>query len=256
MPRNALPKKLRGAVDAIVQACQVAFGPHLKCVILKGSALKGDFVRNYSDLDIHAYVDPDALLADRTPKLEHALRFQEAIGDLDPRAAGASQFQVYFLRSDRPAAGWSPAVPGSYEVVYGEMPPALSSWKDFDFRSHMKETLARIGDDQRALIGKVLDKPNTALATYVRLAGTYVKNMAYSAALIASRDPTWTFSLSRDDLSAYLSRVDRSLAAIGEFFDIVTDWAEIERDPKAARSAFRRAIEALDAIEAWARLQT
>jgi len=256
MPRNELPRKLRESVDAIVQACQVAFGPHLKCVILKGSALKGDFVRNYSDLDLHAYVDPEALLADRTPKLEHALRFQEAIGDLEPRAAGASQFQVYFLRSDRSTAGWSPSVPGSYEVVYGEIPPALSGWKDFDFRSHMKETLARIGDDRRTLIGKVLDKPNAALATYVRLAGSYVKNMAYSAAVIASGDPVWTFSLSRDDLSKYLSRVDRSLAAIGEFFDIVTDWAKIERNPTAARGAFRKAIEALDAIGAWAQSQT
>ena len=256
MPVESLPRELSEAVDDILHACRAAFGSHLKCVILKGSALKGDFVRNYSDLDLHAFVDPETLVSDRAPQIDYALRFQEAIGSLDPRSVGVSQFQIYFVRSDRPAAGWTPSVPGSYEVVYGEIPPALTSWKDFDFRTHVRSALAKVGEDKRLLIERIIDKPNKALPSFVRLAGTYVKNHAYSAALLASEDPEWTFSLPREQLAKYLNGVDRSLAAIGQFFAVITDWAEIERNPKAARGAFRKAIKALDAIEAWAQSQT
>jgi predicted nucleotidyltransferase len=250
--RRDPPASLRGAVDAIVAACRSAFGPHLKCVILKGSAVKGDFVPDYSDLDLHAFVDGEILLSDRTPKLEYALRFQEAIGALDPRAVGASQFQVYFLRADRTPEDWNPSVPGSYEVVYGEPPHALHEWKAFDYVAHAKRNLARISDDRRMLIDRIVDKPNRALATYVRLAGTYLKGHAYSAAIVASGDPVRALGMHTTELVAYLKGLDPSLSAVRRFFDLVAPWEGVERDPPHARAAFRQAIEALEAIERWA----
>ena len=187
MGLEALPPKLRDALDRVVASCREAFGDALRCVILKGSALKGDFLFGYSDLDIHAFVDPDALVGDRTPTLDHALRFQEAIGDMAPRDAGASQFQVYFLRADRPPDDWTPAVPGSYAVVYGEPPPALTNWRDADFVGQAVRNLAGIPGEVLMLTGRILDKPDTSLAAYVRLAGTFVKGRAYSAAIRVRR---------------------------------------------------------------------
>lgn len=248
-----LPPEMREAIDAIVRACRSAFGPHLRCVILKGSALKGDFVRNYSDLDLHAFVDPETLMSDRTPTLDYAMRFQAAIGGLEPRDVGASQFQVYFLRSDRPPAGWAPAVPGSYEVVYGEIPPALVNWKGFDFQGQAREGLRRIPEDRRMLVDRTLDKPNSRLPTYVRLAGTYLKNHAYSAAILASGDPAWALGLPGNQLAKYLEGLDRSLAPVGQFFVLVNAWGRVESDAGYARLAFRKAIEALEAVERWAR---
>ncbi len=252
MALDALPKELHDAVDAIVRACERAFGPHLKCVIVKGSAIKGDFLPEYSDLDVHAFVDPSVLMADRTPTLEYALRFQEAIGELEPHAAGASQFQVYFLRADRMMEDWAPPVPGSYEVVYGEPPPLLAHWREYDFVGKARRTLAHIPDDRRMLIDRTLDKPNRSLATYVRLAGTFLKGAAYAAAILASKDAQRALTMPTTKLLAYIESVDPSLAAVRRFFDLVADWPRVESGPTHARAAFRQAIEALEALERWA----
>ena len=253
MGLEALPPKLRDALDRVVASCREAFGDALRCVILKGSALKGDFLFGYSDLDIHAFVDPDALVGDRTPTLDHALRFQEAIGDMAPRDAGASQFQVYFLRADRPPEDWTPAVPGSYAVVYGEPPPALTNWRDADFVGQAVRNLAGIPGEVLMLTGRILDKPDTSLAAYVRLAGTFVKGRAYSAAIRASGDPERALGMRTTELFRYLESRDPSLAAVRRFFDFAASWERVERDPPYARDAFRAAIAALETLGTWAK---
>ena len=249
---EALPPALRGSLTAVVRACRDAFGEHLQCVIVKGSAVKGDFLPGYSDLDVHAFVHPDVLMSDRAPKLEYAMRFQEAIGGLEPRDAGASQFQVYFLPADRPAEDWAPAVPGSYEVVYGEAPAALANWRDFDYEGRAKQSLARIPGDVRMLIERTLDKPNRSLPLYVRLAGTFVKGHAYSAAILASGDAGRALTMRTSELLQFLEDADPSLASVRRFFDFAADWDRVERDPAYAREAYRAAIEALDATQRWA----
>lgn len=94
--------------------------------------MKGDFIPGYSDLDLHAFVDPEALISGRTPKLEYTLRFQEATGRLEPQDVRVSQFQIYFLRADRTMEDWTPPVPGSYVVVYGTPPSAVVDWEGYD----------------------------------------------------------------------------------------------------------------------------
>jgi hypothetical protein len=252
MALEALPPKLRDALARLVAACRETFGDALRCVIVKGSALKGDFLFGYSDLDIHAFVDPEALVGDRTPTLDHALRFQEAIGGMTPRDAGASQFQVYFLRADRPPEDWTPAVPGSYAVVYGEPPPALTNWRDADFVGQAARNLAGIPGEVLMLTGRILDKPDTSLAAYVRLAGTFVKGRAYSAAIRASGDPERALGMRTTELLRYLESRDPSLAAVRRFFDFAASWERVERDPPYAREAFRAAIAALETLATWA----
>ena len=256
MSPEGLPPPLRDAVSHLVDACRRAFGPHLRCVIVKGSAIKGDFMPGYSDLDLHAFVDPETLMSDRTPKLEYALRFQEAIGPLDPRVAGASQFQVYFLRADRTADDWTPSVPGSYEIVYGDLPRALREWKTFDFKGQAKRNLARIPDDRRLLIERTLDKPNRVLATYVRFAGTVLKGHAYSAALLASEDAPGVLRMRTAELVQDLAKHSPTLASVERFFAHVANWPRVEQEADYARDAFRLAIEALEAIERWVASRT
>jgi len=249
---DALPPALRGSLNAVVRACGDAFGPHLRCVIVKGSAVKGDFLPGYSDLDVHAFVSPEVLMSDRAPKLEYAMRFQEAIGGLEPRDAGASQFQVYFLPTDRPPEDWAPAVPGSYEVVYGEPPAALVNWRDFDYQGRAKQALASIPGDVRTLIERTLDKPNRSLGACVRLAGTFVKGHAYSAAIVAAGDAGRALTMRTSELLQFLEDTDPSLAAVRRFFDFAAGWDRVEREPAYARDAYRAAIEALEAIQRWA----
>lgn len=251
-PVGSLPPELRESLSAVVRACRNVFGAHLQCVIVKGSAVKGDFLRGYSDLDVHAFVDPEVLMSDRAPKLEYAMRFQEAIGTLEPRDAGASQFQVYVLPADRPLEDWAPAVPGSYEVVYGGMPAALANWQDFDYEGRAKRGLVRIPGDVRMLIERTLDKPNRSLPTYVRLAGSFVKGHAYSAAILASGDARRALKMRTSELFRLLEGADPSLNAVRRFFVFAEAWDRVEQDPAYAREAYRAAIEALGAIQHWA----
>lgn len=221
-------------------------------MIVKGSAVKGDYFPGYSDLDVHAFVGHDVLMSDRAPMLEYAMRFQEAIGGLEPRDARASQFQVYFLPEDRPPEDWTPAVPGSYAIVYGEPPPALTNWRDFDYQGRAEMSLAHIPSDVRMLIERTLDKPNRALPAYVRLAGTFVKGHAYSAAILASGDAQQALTMRTPDLLQFLENTDPSLSSVRRFFEFATTWDLVERDPTYARDAYRAAIGALEAIQRWA----
>ncbi len=247
-----LSLEVRKMVEALVAACRTVFGDHLKCVVVKGSLVKGDFIPGYSDLDLHAFVDPEMLMSDRTPKLEYALRFQEAIGKLEPRQLDASQFQIYFLRADRTMEDWTPPVPGSYVVVYGTPPPAVLDWEGYDYVGRAKRGLAQIRADRRNLIDRALDKPDRVFSAFVRLGGTFVKGHAYSAAVVASGDPRRALTMRTAELLVYLEQVDSSLSAVRRFFDAVAEWRTIEREPDAARDAFRRSMEALEALERWA----
>lgn len=76
-----------------------------------------------------------------------------------------------------------------------------------------------------------------------------MKGHAYSAAVVASGDARRALTMRTSELLAYLDQIDPSLGAVRRFFDVVADWRKIERGPDAARDAFRRAMEALEALE-------
>jgi hypothetical protein len=117
----------------VIEAAIVAFGRQLRCGILKGSALKGDFIPHYSDFGVHLFVDPAAMQAVDVPRLDRALAFQAAFGQVDPRAYAVNACQVSFIAGGRYPDGWVKPIPGTYQVVYGEPPPGFAEADSADY---------------------------------------------------------------------------------------------------------------------------
>jgi len=247
----SLREKRKSSIDSIVKACVDVFGKELRCVVLEGSALRNDFMPYYSDVDIHAYVDSSVLEDDRVPKLEYVTKFQEAIGRLIPRDAGASQFQVYFLPADRKPTRWCPPIVGTYEVLYGAPVPSmepLALQEHLERQWHYLEEARRFRLD---LLGRFVDKPNSSIPAVVRLSGTGVKGLLYALHTVLFKDPKRAISSPLSQILADICDEIPELSCAKDFFGAVRDWSQVERDPKKAREAFVSGIRSLAVIEKW-----
>ncbi len=166
----------RAALSGVVLgAMRAAFGDHLRGAILKGSALKGDFIPYYSDFDVHAFVDTAAMQTATVPAVERALAFQAAIGAVEPRDYGVNALQIFFIAWDRFPADWVKPLPGTYTLIAGELPAGFTDIDPADYLVSAESFFASLLSGwYGSLVSSLLDKPNAALPRLARLAGTYL----------------------------------------------------------------------------------
>lgn len=232
----------------IVEAALSSFGErNVAAVILKGSALKGDFVRGWSDFDVHCFIRPGtALMLDSTtPALSCALAFQASIGPLQPMDFGVYAIQVFFIDSSHFPAHWTPLVPGGYEVLFGTLPPTLPAPQAERFLETAREFFAPVLRAGGSLIARAADKPDARLPDLVRLLGSYLKPVAYNAAILRGAPPleVWLWPLAR-----VLPLVEPDWCrceGLSGFFEEVWDWSAASADPKRLRAMLNVGSQAL-----------
>jgi len=239
------------AAELVVSACKKSFGSSLECVTLKGSAVKGDFIRSYSDFDFHVYVKPEAMESERVPKVSYALRFQKAFGRVNPADYGASQFQIYFINSQRYPDDWAPPVEGTFRVVWGKLPSAVTEVGDEAYVQRANENLRTVGDTRNTLIGRFVDKPDAAVPGLVRLLGVNLKNFMYSVMILVSNEPKDGLRLRLDEMITEVEKGVGSKGHLNAYFEQISDWAAIQQDADKARAAFEEGMAALSEIERW-----
>jgi hypothetical protein len=223
----------------LLAALERAFGDGVVAVILKGSALKGDFVPHYSDFDLHAFVR-GGLLGPRTPDLAHALGLQEALGAIDPEAFAVSQIQLYLLGAGSYPPDWIPPIPDTYAVVHGALPPDLPVPDPAAAVAAARTFLGEVRRTADAFLGRIADKPDGQLARYIRSFGTDLKPLAYHAAVLRGADPLGVWRLP-------LREVLPPAPALHRYFAEVWEWAAVRRDPARLRrlvaTAYRAVLE-------------
>lgn len=244
-PRAQLEK----SIDKIVSACRSTFREELHCVILKGSIVTGDFIPGYSDIDIHAYVEDRILEEGKVPKLEYALKFQEAVGQLKPEDAGVSQFEVYFLPADGKREGWNPPVPGTFRILYGYPVPAMKMPPLKEYLENEWKYLAEVRRRRLDIIGKFVDKPDSSLPALVRLTGTCLKGFIYALYSVMSKNPERASPLDQLLCNVCIQVPDLSCAVY--FFQTVRNWSTLTENSEQMRKTFAYGIRALEAIERW-----
>jgi predicted nucleotidyltransferase len=242
---------LKRAIFIVVKACRKAFKEELVCVILKGSAVKGDFIPGYSDLDFHVFLKPEAIDGEKSPNLDDAITFQRLMGTINPQDFGASQFQVFFLNAEKYPKEWLPPTAGTYKIVWGRTPPALQTLDDATYVRYARQFLGNVDADKQNLIGRFIDKPNSRAPAIVRLLGTTLKGHLYSVSMLLLSQPKTAL---RMKLGSIIPLVEESIGSIGHisrFFAHVSDWSRIQETPELARDAFREGIAALEEISTW-----
>ena len=218
---------------------------------LKGSAVKGDFIKDYSDFDFHVFLNPKAMESERVPKIGYALRFQKAFGHVKPADYGVSQFQIYFINSQRYPADWAPPAEGTFRVVWGKLPSAAVEMDGQAYVQQANENLKTAEDTRRTLIGKFVDKPDTSIPMLVRLLGTYLKGYMYSVMILLSDTPKDGLKLRLDEMVIQIEKGMGSKGHFSAYFEQISDWTAIQQDTDKARDAFREGMEALGEIGRW-----
>ena len=243
------------AEDLVVSACRAVFGSSLLCVTLKGSAVKGDFIPSYSDFDFHVFLKPDVTDGESAPKAECAIRFQRAFGHVAPEDFEVSQFQIYFINSEKYPEDWSPPVEGTYRILWGSLPETAKELDDAAYIRSAEQhlSLSRIEYSRRSNVARFVDKPDARIAYNVRLVGATLKNFMYSVLVLLTKKPEVAFGLELDKMIALVGEGIGSESHLAAFFEYISDWTRIQQDPEYAREAFREGIQALDEIASWRR---
>lgn len=236
-----MPERDRAALAGLLLAAGLeVFGDGLVTAILKGSAVKGDFVPGYSDFDMHLFLRSSVvpMVDGRTPALDRALAFQAAMGGLDPEAFGVSTIQVYFLDGPNYPSDRTPPIPGTYELVYGSLPPDLPQPQPDEIVTKARSFFPWARREAQAFIGRIADKPDSRLASYVRLFGTSVKPAVYHAAILRGEPPLEVWRRSVADVLPVVDPWCPS-GSLDAFFAGVWRWSEVRHDPARLRALFR-----------------
>jgi len=247
------PETLNRAVGLVVSACRTAFAGNLECVTLEGSAVKGDFLRGYSDLDFHIFVKPKAMDGERAPKVEEAIRFQKAFGAVNPEDYGASQFQIYFINSEKYPSDWVPPIEGTYRVSWGSLPPAAKEADDLAYIRAARKSLSEVEGDHKKLVERFVDKPDSRVPGVVRLLGATLKNHMYSVSVLLTGKPKTAFNLRLDEMIPIVEEGVRSKGHFSAFYERVSNWNHVEGGGDYARETFTEGIAALGEIVHWRR---
>jgi len=245
------PEVLDRAVALVVSASETAFDENLECIILKGSAIKGDFIQGYSDFDFNVFLKPVAMDSERVPKVEEAIRFQKAFGVVNPEDFGVSQFQIYFINSEKYPLDWVPPVEGTYRVFWGTLPSSAKELEDSVYLSYAKQDLTSVEQDKQSIVSRFVDKPNTGVPPVVRLLGATVKGHMYSVSTLLTSKPKIVLGSRLDELILLVEEGIGSEGYFTKFFEYISNWAHVQQDYEYAREAFREGTKALDEIARW-----
>lgn len=244
---------LNCAVDLVVSGCKTAFMDSLVCVILKGSAVRGDFIQGYSDFDFNVFLKPEVMDGEKSPNIEGAIQFQKAFGDIDPKDFGASQFQIYFINSEKYPHDWVSPVEGTYKIFWGDLPSIAKEMEDSMYLSYAKQFISDVEYSRKKIVERFVDKPNIRLPPVVRLLGASLKGYMYSVSVLLTSKPKIVLRSTLDKLLPIVEEGIGSKGYFSKFFGYVVNWSLVKRNYEYAREAFREGTKALDEIDCWSR---
>ena len=244
---------LDDVVPLQVDALQRVFAESLTAVIAKGSVILGDFVPGYSDLDIHAFIEPSRLRSPLVPHPHDALRFQACIGAMSPADFGCSAFEVLMCSADGYPPGWISPPEGTYELVYGSIPTWFVAPTKPECITHGRQHLRGVEPAMDSLLTKVADTSNAELSQVVRSIGAALKPAIYAVAAVLSTDPLGVWQTPRD---AVIDALDGDLPFVEpaqRFFHLISRWSRLRDSREIARAAAGAGIAALAEIVEWNR---
>lgn len=238
----------------VIDAATTVLEDRVVAVVVKGSAINGDFIPYFSDFDAHIYVDETALRGPRSLSLEYTLRFQELFSNIEPDRYQVSQVQVIFLAATGRPDDWLPPVPGTYRVVHGSLPAGLTVLDEDMFERQARAGLKGIDDLTNGFLERIVDKPDGALAPIVRLMGTFLKPALRQAATVLGAPPIdiWTWSQTR-----VLDAVEPAVipdGAASSYFSRAQHWSSARNDPSQLRAMIVDAHSAFGSLAAFSRL--
>ena len=157
-------------------------------LVAHGSAVKGGYIANGSDIDFQLYLAEEAFAADGELPLALGMAVHRELAQIDP--APFRYIQCYALtRHLRP--GWIGPIPGAYHLVAGRIPVPLATADGL--LAGAKKDLAALVPDAFNL----LSHGGGRLERQVRLHCTKVWPVLYQVVALQQADPIRVWNLSK-----------------------------------------------------------
>lgn len=246
-PLPAMPRQDRKALgEQVLRRIIDVFGDAVLGVIIEGSAVTGDFIPHWSDLDVHAYIHPSHMVGPLRAAPQYLDAYFQAIAEIDPKPYGVFFIQTFFVNADNP--GWAAPTEGTYDLLYGELPDGLSPKTGEYLQERANEFLTRMRKDPYGLTKVAIDSADPKLSGYVRFLGTQIKSAAYSAATLDSLDPMETWERSLGETVQLIQDKWCPSGDLLRFFQNVWRWDEVCRDGARLAAMYSWGLSALSAL--------
>lgn len=242
------PTRAEALGQHMLDIASAVFADSMTGMIVKGSAIKGDFIPYFSDFDVHIFADSRVMRGPLVPDISIAIPFQERFASIDVEGWQVSQIQVMIIDGDNPPPEWVPPLPNSYRVLAGSIPPAYQHVEPDELRIKAAQNLHGYSSWVDTLLGRIVDKPDHQLADSVRLAGTIMKAGLYEAAIVLGDDPiaVWNSSL-QEILDTVEPQIFDDQPA-SRYYQRAWNWREVRADGAVLRPMLFNALTALDTL--------
>jgi hypothetical protein len=215
-------------------------------LLAHGSALKGGFIANCSDIDLQLFLDPGAFIEDGQLPLALCISIQRDLAHISP--APFRYIQCYAHPNALPVGQVGP-IPGAYSVLAGHLPVPEASAQQL--RSSASAALATLAPVDPSVPGALLDSGECRLQRQARYTCTKVWPVLYQLLTLQQRDPILVWNLPKSSAIALLSDATPLGQSIRAFDAAVRAYYPAEATADGALDVIWRGVDFLRAAKAW-----
>lgn len=215
-------------------------------LIAHGSAVKGGFIANCSDIDFQLYLQAAAFIENDELPLALCITIARDLAPILP--APFRYLQCNAHPSALPAGQVGP-VPGAYTVLEGRLPVPEASAEQL--RESARASLAALVPINPALPGALLDTGEGRLQRRARYICTEVWPVLYQILALMQPDPIAVWNLPKPQAIALLDEETSLGQAIRAFDAAVRTCYPEEATAEGTLEVIERGVDFLRAAQAW-----
>jgi hypothetical protein len=214
-------------------------------LIAHGSAVKGGFIPNCSDIDLQLYLDDAAFSEDGQMPLDLLIAIH---GDLAKIDLGPFRYLQCYAFGSAIREGWLGPIPGTYHVISGRLPVPEATADELLAAAH--RALSEL-QPARPHISNLLEHGDGQLARELRYLRTEVWPVLYQILTVRESDPIRSWSLPKNEAMDILS-FDAALdTAIHDFYDTLVAHYNSGERVESALESIAKGVAFLRAARDW-----
>lgn len=220
--------------------------PWLLGIVLHGSAYKGGYIPGSSDVDFKLYLRDDAFVDEEALSLPLALAIQRDLLPIDCTPFRA--IQSYAL-PPRNLQRFTAPVPGSYLVLYGELPVAEATADEV--LTSDRQRLTNLQPVPARLSAALIDHGERRLSREARLICTDVWPTLIAMISVMSNDPFRAWNMNKLKAVELLPANTSTGAAIREFYAAALAYYPAEANSEDGLRLIELGVAFLQAVKDW-----
>jgi hypothetical protein len=236
--------------QSIVRAAALVYLQHLgQCCIgavIHGSALKGGYIPNCSDIDLQLYLEPAAFNEHGDLSLECGIALHRDLARIDP--APFQYIQGYALPPQK-REGMTGLIPGAYHVITGRLPVPEAT--EADLQAAARHALERLDISNVFRPQELLQHGCWKLAQRVRWLCTDVWPMLYHMLTVQQKNGIAVWQLPKHEAMKLLPQESVPAHMIHAFYQAICAYYPAGTSVEDALKAIQCGLAFLQSVKSW-----